>query len=204
MVDTPVGAPAPGTHSTAAALKSAHEPIASPAERFRGEILPHARRPASERIDRAEAVPGALPGNGSPRTHLRGPPDSARLGCARALLRTVRGRQDEPREGPLEPVPQRGLDGRRLPGTGPSAQHRRPQGRRPVPALPDLASVGSPPRATPRGSTPRRSTRRGSPRVTYCSGRGTGMPGCRAARRCSGPSDRATSTCESSRRSATR
>jgi MoxR-like ATPase len=62
VADTAVAAPAPGTHSTAAQLKAAHAPVATPAERFRGEILRTLEGLRSKGLDRAEAVRALFPG----------------------------------------------------------------------------------------------------------------------------------------------
>ncbi|MCI4339239.1 MAG: MoxR family ATPase [Thermoplasmata archaeon] len=62
MVDSALPAPAPGTHATAAQLKSSRVTVASPAERFRGEILRTLEGLRAKGLDRNEAVRALFPG----------------------------------------------------------------------------------------------------------------------------------------------
>ncbi len=61
MAETVVVAPVPGTHSTAAALRSAHVPVVSPGERFRGAILRTMEGLRQKGLDRTEAVRALFP-----------------------------------------------------------------------------------------------------------------------------------------------
>lgn len=62
MTDALAAAPAPGTHTTASQLKSAHLTVASPGERFRGEILRALDGLRAKGLERVEAVRALFPG----------------------------------------------------------------------------------------------------------------------------------------------
>jgi MoxR-like ATPase len=61
VVATVAGTPTPGTHTTAAELRSAHVPVASPGERFRAEILRVLEGFRQKGLDRPEAVRALFP-----------------------------------------------------------------------------------------------------------------------------------------------
>jgi MoxR-like ATPase len=62
VVEPAVATPAPGTHTTAAQLKTARVPVESPADRFRGEILRRLDTLRTKGLERTEAVRALFPG----------------------------------------------------------------------------------------------------------------------------------------------
>jgi nitrous oxidase accessory protein NosD len=124
---------------------------------------PPTHRPAREgpRPPRRHSCP--VPPHRPPRIHLRGRGRRDRLGCPRAVLRSVGGGEDQPREGPLESLPEGRVGRRRVPRPRPPAQHDRPGHGRPVPPVSDLFPAVRPGRrclpVRPRSRRPGQSAR---------------------------------------------
>jgi hypothetical protein len=122
------GAAAPGTGSPR------REPHGATSRGDPASDRPRPEAGAQPRGSGREPVPPDRP----PLGDVRGPDNGPRRRLARLVLRSLGSRQDEPCEGGLGTLPEGRLGRLRVPRPRPSAFDHRPEGRRTVPALPDL------------------------------------------------------------------